>query len=117
MSDAEIVKLHNECLRNDAKRAAEYKYMAFEVPLGSAQIEYFVQCDQWVPRSHVLRCLLQSDERGRLLIKIDSQELRSKQFVKLLTTYEGWGMRIEFVPAEEVHRRPIVKVREPGARA
>ena len=27
--------------------------------------------------------------------------------------YEGWGMRIEFVPVEEVHRRPILEVREP----
>ena len=112
MSDAEIVKLHNECLRKEGKRTANHKYIAFEVPLGSEQIEYFVPCDQWVPRSDVLRCLLQSDERGRLVIKIDNQKLPAKQFVKLLTTFEGWGMRIEFVPAEEVHRRPVVQVRE-----
>jgi hypothetical protein len=35
------------------------------------------------------------------------------EFGKLLTTYEGWGMRIEFVPQEEVHRRPVVEIREP----
>jgi hypothetical protein len=46
------------------------------------------------------------------MIKIDNQKLPAKQFVKLLTTFEGWGMRIEFVPAEEVHRRPVVQVRE-----
>jgi hypothetical protein len=38
-----------------------------------------------------------------------------KQFGKLLSAYEGgWGMRIEFVPADEVHHRPVLEVREPG---
>jgi hypothetical protein len=31
----------------------------------------------------------------------------------MLTTYSGWGMRIEFVPEDEVHRRPVLEVREP----
>src|ERR1700694_307732 len=57
MSDSDIVEVHNESLRNDAKQAAEYKHVVFEVSLGSAQIEYFARCDQWVPRSCVLRCL------------------------------------------------------------
>jgi hypothetical protein len=50
MSDREILELHNECLRAQAKRAAEYKHVAVEAPLGSAQIEYVDRCDQWVPR-------------------------------------------------------------------
>ena len=115
MSDQEIIELHNECLRDDPKLASEYKHVAFEVPLGSAQIEYFARCDQWVPRGGVLRCLIQDDEHGQLVVKIDEQELRLKQFGKLLTTYTGWGMRIEFVPEDEVHRRPILEVREPKA--
>ncbi len=93
--------------------------MAVEVPLGSAQIEYFARCDQWVPRGSVVRCLIRDDLQGQLLIRVDNrvdkQDLRLKQFGKLLTTYEGWGMRIEFVPQEEVHRRPVVEVREPTA--
>jgi len=93
--------------------ATEYKHVAFEVPLGSAQIEYFVRGDQWVPRGGVLRCLIRDDEHGQLVIDIDEQELRLKQFGKLLTTYAGWGMRVEFVPEDEVHRRPAHEVREP----
>ena len=58
MSDREIIELHNGCLRNDAKLAAASKHAIFEVPLGSAQIEYFTRCDQWVPRGGVLRCLI-----------------------------------------------------------
>src|SRR5258708_7101542 len=103
----------DEYLRDDARPAAEYKHVAFEVPLGSAQIKYFARCDQWVPRSGVLRCLILNDAHGQLVVKIDEQELRLKQFGNLLTTYEGWGMRIEFVPEDEVHRRPVHEVREP----
>jgi cytochrome c-type biogenesis protein CcsB len=58
MSDSDIVGVHNERLRNDVKQATQYKHVVFEVPLGSAQIEYFARCDQWVPRSCVLRCLI-----------------------------------------------------------
>ena len=39
MTDEEIVELHNECLRAQAKCAAEYNHVAVEVPLGSPQIE------------------------------------------------------------------------------
>ena len=112
MSDEEIVELHNETLRAQAKRAAEYKHVAVEVPLGSAQIEYHARSDQWVPRGSVLRCLIRDNDL-QLVVDVDEQELQLEQFGKLLTTYAGWGMRIEFVPEDEVHRRPILKVREP----
>jgi hypothetical protein len=114
MSDGEIVDLHNEGLRNSARRAADYERVAVEMPLGSAQIKYFARCDQWVPRGNVLRCLIEDDVRGQLVIRVDEQDLRLKQFGKLLTAYRGWGMRIEFVPEEEVHRRPVLEIREPG---
>jgi hypothetical protein len=113
MSYGEILEAYNECLKNEAKLAAERKHVAFELPLGSAQIEYFSRCDQWVPRGGVLRCVIHDDERGHLVIKVDEQELRLKQFGKLLTTYMGWGMRIEFVPEDKLHRRPVHEVREP----
>ena len=112
MSDKEILELRNDCLRAQAKLAAEYKHVALEVPLGSAQIKYVAQCDQWVPRGGVLRCLI-DDEGLQLVVEIDDQKLRLEEFGKLLTTYAGWGMRIEFVPDDEVHRRPAREVREP----
>lgn len=113
MSDSEIVEAHNQVLRSEAKQATEYKHAVFEVPLGTAQIEYFAQCDQWVPISGVLRCLIQIAEDGEIIVEIDGRKLRLKQFGKLLAVHGGWGMRIEFVPADEVHRRPVLQVREP----
>jgi hypothetical protein len=112
-SDEEIVELHNERLRAQAKRVAEYKHVVVEVPLGSAQIEYCAGSDQWVPRGSVLRCLIR-DGDFQLVVDVDQQELQLEQFGKLLTTYAGWGMRIEFVPEDEVHRRPVLEVREPS---
>jgi hypothetical protein len=114
MSDRDILEAYNECLRAEAKRAGEYKHVAVEVPLGSAQIQYHAECDQWVPRGGVLRCLIHDDEHGQLVVEIDEQELRMEEFGKLLTTYAGWGMRIEFVPDDELHRDPVRKVREPN---
>jgi hypothetical protein len=113
MSNGEILEAFNESLRIDAKLAAERKHVAFEVPLGAAQIEYFARCDQWVPRGGVLRCLILDNEHGQLVVRIDGQDLRLKEFGKLLATYAGCGMRIEFVPEDEVHRRPVHDVREP----
>ena len=55
MSDREIVELH--MTPDKARRASQYKQVAIEMPLGSAQIEYFCRCDQMGSRSTVLRCL------------------------------------------------------------
>jgi hypothetical protein len=115
MSDQEILDLFNDTLIAQAQLAAQHKHVAVEIPLGSTQIEYFAAGDQWTPRGHVLRCLI-SDEDGQAVIQVDDQELRLEEFSKLLTTYSGWGMRIEFVPEEEIHRRPALEVREPEAK-
>jgi hypothetical protein len=113
MSDKTILMLFNDTLRAQAQMAAEYKHVAVEVPLGSPQMTYAARSEQWVPRGGVLRCLIEDDESGRLLVRIDDHELSMEEFGQLLVTYAGWGMRIEFVPADEVHRRPTHVVREP----
>ena len=113
MSDEAILELFNDTLRAQAQLAAEYKHVAVEVPLGSPQIKYAARSEQWVPRGGVLRCLIEDDENRQLVVGIDDQELSLVEFGKLLVTYAGWGMRIEFVPEDEVHRRPTHVVREP----
>jgi hypothetical protein len=78
MSDGEIVELHNERLRAQAKGAAEYKHVAVEVPLGSAQIEYVARCDQWVPRGSVLRCLIRDQADGFIAFGLHRQGLAGR---------------------------------------
>lgn len=112
MTDEEILDLFNETLRSEAAIAAQHKHVADEIPIGSAQIEYHRGSNQWVPKGAVLRCLIHDNEEGRAVIEIDDRELTLEEFGALLAVYAGWGMRIEFTPAEEVHRRPALKVRE-----
>lgn len=50
---------------------------------------------------------------GEPVIHIDDHELSWREFGRLLTTHAGWGMRIVFVPDDEVHETPQIEVREP----
>jgi hypothetical protein len=50
MSDQQIVHLYNDTLRAQAQLAAQYKHLVVEVPLGSPQIKYHVESDQWTPK-------------------------------------------------------------------
>ena len=36
-----------------------------------------------------------------------------EEFGRMLTTYAGWGMRIEFVSDDQLHSRSALEVREP----
>lgn len=113
MSDEMIVGAFNNMLRAQSQLAANYKHVALEIPLGSPQIRYFAEGDQWVPRGGVLRCLINDDEDGQLMVGIDDKELTLEEFGRMMISYAGWGMRIEFVPEDELHRRPAHKVGEP----
>jgi hypothetical protein len=88
--------------------------VAIESPPGRPQIEYFERGDQWTPRGDVLRCVV--DDGGpdnEPIVYIDDRGLSWTAFGRLLTTYAGWGMRIVFVPDDEIHLEPRVEVREP----
>jgi hypothetical protein len=47
------------------------------------------------------------------VIEIDDQELSIEEFGRMLTTHAGWGMRICFVPEDEIEDEPEIEVREP----
>ena len=113
MTDLEILDQFNEVIGAQQRMAAEYEHVAVEVPIGSPQIEYFEPGDQWVPRGNVLRCLI-DEEDSEAVITIDDNELSAREFARLLATYAGWGMRIVFVPEDEIAEQPRVEVREPS---
>ena len=41
-------------------------------------------------------------------------EFPLREFGRLLTTHAGWGMRIVFVPDDELEQLPSIEVREPA---
>jgi hypothetical protein len=117
MTDQEILDRWNECVLAREQVAAEYEHIAVEIPPGKPQIEWFEKGCQWTPRGDVLRCVIDDGgPDGDPVIHIDDHELSWEEFGRLLTTHAGWGMRIVFVPDDELHETPRVEVREPEER-
>jgi len=113
MSDQQILDLHNEVLRAQQRLAAEHVYVAVEIPEGRPQSTYFERGDQWVPHGDVLRCIIDDGgEDGGATVTIDDHELSLREFGRLLSTRAGWGMRITFVPEDEMGEEPTIHVRD-----
>ena len=113
MTDREVLDLFNGVLEAQAEHAAGLDPTLTEIPPGRPQIEYSERCDQWVPRGDVLRCHIEDDEEGKLIIHVDDEELDLEAFGRMLLTFCGFGMRIAFVDEEEVNDEPEIVVREP----
>lgn len=115
MTDQEILDRFNEVLEASERMREEYEHVAIEIPPGKPQIEYSENGCQWTPRGDVLRCVVSDGGPGNEpIIYIDDHELSWREFGRLLTTYAGWGMRIIFVPDDEIRLEPMIEVREPG---
>ncbi|MFA5866245.1 MAG: hypothetical protein WC975_16360 [Phycisphaerae bacterium] len=111
MTDQEILDLHNYVIQAQNEMARQYHHVAREIPPGRPQISYFSEGNQWTSRGHVLRCLI--DDGGpdnEPVISIDDQELSLEEFGRLLRTYAGWGMRMVFVPEDEIEKEPQISV-------
>ncbi|MCK4640588.1 MAG: hypothetical protein KAU06_04560 [Candidatus Marinimicrobia bacterium] len=114
MTDREILDLFNQTIDARELLAATYHHVAIEVSAGHPQIKYFADGDQWTPRGDVLRCIIEGDGLDNEdFIFIDDQALTLKEFGKLLSTCSGWGMRITFVPENELENEPEIDIRKP----
>lgn len=114
MTDQQILDSFNETIVARDLARAQYEHVAIEIPPGNPQIEYFDRGDQWTPRGDILRCVISDDgpENGPI-IHIDEHELSWKEFGRLLTTCAGWGMRVTFVPDDDLDHVPKIEVRDP----
>lgn len=88
-------------------------YVAVEIAPGKPQIRYHRDADQWIPRGGVLRCVVHDGgPENEPIIHVDDRKLSWDEFGRLLTTYAGWGMRIVFVPRDELDEAPCIVVRQ-----
>jgi len=114
MTDGQILDHFNKMIEVRDMMAATYEHVAVEVPPGQPQIEYFAAGDQWTPRGDVLRCIVAGDgSDDDAFVYIDDKELTLREFGKLLSTYSGWGMRITFVPDDELENEPKIELSMP----
>jgi len=116
MTDAAILDLFNDVIEAQQAMASEYDDKLIEIPPGKPQIHYSEQSDQWMPRGDVLRCYIEDDEAGELVVHVDDQALNLRDFGRLLRTFAGWGMRIAFVPEDRIADQPEIVISEPQDR-
>ncbi len=120
MDDLEILELHNDVVRAQLKSAAIWR--PFEVSDGYPQIKFDKEVAAYVAEGHVLRCLIeagsqlgQSSQYRQPKIVIDKHELTLAEFGELLSQFEGWGMRVTFVPEDRL-TNPPAPVKRKGKR-
>ena len=113
MTDEDILERHNEMILAREEMRHEYEHVAVEVPLGQPQIEFSPTCQQWTARGDVIRALIEDDEEGQVKVVIDDMELSLHELGRLLVTHAGWGMRLVFVPDDEIHLQPEIVIQEP----
>jgi hypothetical protein len=59
-------------------------------------------------------CRLGSNEDpNEPFVTVDDRDLTLREFARMVGTFGGWGMRVVFVPDDEIHDEPVVEVREP----
>lgn len=116
MTDLEVIEMHNDMILEMEELREEHPFVAIEITEGKPQIEYSKQCSQWCARGDILRCCIESsEESGHIpVIEIDGQRLSWMDFGKLVSTHEGWGMRVMFVPDDEIDKTPAIAIQESG---
>lgn len=120
MTDEDVLAVHNRCIEAQQDLAESFEWVATEVPPGTPQVKRDRRTGQLVPRGDVLRCHItdcdSNQEEGPVAIYIDDKEYALREFGEILRMYAGWGMRVVFVPEDEVHEEPVIEVRKPKRR-
>jgi hypothetical protein len=118
MTDEEILLLFNRTIASQIRHRDELgEYIAMEIPVGRPQVAMHPgTVNHWTPRGGVLRCVIEDGggEDGLLpIIHVDDREFTWDEFGRMLCVYAGWGMRIVFVPDDELDQTAKVVVMEP----
>ena len=109
MSDQDILSSHNEMLQAMHEHRKMQDYVAVEMTPGRPQIEYDPLTSQWTPVGSVVRCRI-DDMESPVRILVDDRALSLDDFGRMLRMYSGWGMRIAFVPEDELDHEPLIRV-------
>lgn len=113
MTDDDVLELHNDAVRRMEHCESESEHVAIEIPLGRQQLRRTEPSGPLVPRGDVVRSVIDRDAGGRLQMRVDDHALSLEDLGRMLETYAGWGMRMVFVPRDEVHVDPLIDVMDP----
>ena len=116
MTDKQILDFWNDGIDARDRFMAAQELVAVEIPMGKPQLEYEELSDQWVPRGHVVKGIILGGEGNDIedeCITVDGKDLTVREFVRMLSTFGGWGLRLVFVSDTDIHDQPVIEVREP----
>lgn len=115
MTDADILELWNSGIEARDEFRRSLTYVATEIPIGQPQLETSDLDGELVARGEIVRCVIEGrpEQADDIFVSVDGKDLTLLQFARMLGTYEGWGLRVEVVPDDEIHQRPKRRVREP----
>lgn len=91
-----------------------------EISDGEPQVKWSKTCENWTAVGDVLRCVVGWNNKpkgrngvGEVSIQIDDKNLTGEEFLRLIETFEGWGMRIEFMHPNRLTKppKPIVQAK------
>jgi hypothetical protein len=92
-----------------------------EIADGQPQLKWSEMSQQWTTAGDVLRCLVAwkrngkgENRQGELAIRIDDELLTGQEFLRMIETYEGWGMRIEFMHQNRLTNPPETVIQTKG---
>lgn len=105
MSDADILRLYNDIALVQQGVIADFQ--PTEMQEGLPQIGIDPHYKELTIYSQTLRCeVTGGDTADDLIIEIDDKKLTWSELGKLVSPYMGWGMRIQFLAAEQLANPP-----------
>ena len=116
MTDKQILDFWNDGIDARDRFMAAQELVAVEIPMGKPQLKYEELSDQWVPRGHVVKGLILGGDGNDIqdeCITVDGKDHTVREFVRMLSTFGGWGFRLVFVTDTRIHDEPMIEVREP----
>jgi hypothetical protein len=114
LSDDEILSCFNEVVLS--MQASVASFCPLEIQPGYPQIKFDRKWKRWDTLGQVLRCEIEDDENGQVAISIDDHKLNPDQFITMISSFRGWGMRIEFMDESQLFEPPPVVVRKRPAK-
>lgn len=108
LSDQAILERFNEIVTGMRVSVSEYR--PIEIADGNPQVKYNRSSKEWDALGQVLRCELNDDDIGEVSVFIDDHRLSLEEFAKMISSYRGWGMRIEFMDPSQLTNPPEPKI-------
>lgn len=114
MSDEEVLDAFNNVVFSMMHSVETFRPL--EITPGQPQIKFDKRSKSFEALGQVLRCELEDDAQLNVMIRIDDKTLSPDQFMRMISGFRGWGMRIEFMDESQLTSPPSPVVQDAPAK-